>query len=326
MAETAEIAKVADKISREIFGVFGWIRRPHTDLNFPCNIEEHKKRTHPSDVVFSYSSPVEENRIYLNTDLKSYARDTISSTKLSSAINSLITAVDCANVNPTWRERYVGDDTNFDVHGLLFIYNHDNGYDDEGWDHLRTDARIYLSKLKKKHRLYVIGPPDIKYLLSVADDITRQRGNADKELPDAEHCSFHYPDMTILRVKRNHDPAATLEVLTSPWQVLRYKNGGKEKNQSGAFCYYRGKGETVDEFKFLLDYLFRYGLVADGHRISIRMPFAESDSSGRFLTAKEQYCKDHHNLPEFKERLDRVTLFQVARVREVFDETKIEMD
>jgi hypothetical protein len=325
MAETAQIAQVADKISKEIFGVLGWERRPHKDLNFPCTIREHNKDTHPSDVVFSYISPLEENHIFLNTDLKSYATNSIKSSKISTAANSLIMAVDCANASPVWRDRYGANNINYDVHGLLFVYNHDNKYDDV-WPALVSDARVFQSKLKKKHRIYVLGPPDISYLLNIADDIKRQRGDEEKLLPFAEHCNFYYPDMINVRVKRNLNPAATLEMLTSPWQVLRYEKGGKEAKQSGTYVYYRGTGETVDEYKFLVDYLFRFQLVADGHIISIRMPNSVADASGRFETAKQEYWKDHHSLPEFKERLDRISFFKVARVRDHFDDTVIGMD
>jgi hypothetical protein len=325
MAETAEIAKMADKVSKDIFNIFGWQRRPHQDLNFPCTVEEHKRKTHPADVVFSYCSPTEQNKIFLNVDLKSYASNSIASGQISTAINNLITTVDCANASSVWRERYGGSDLNYDVHALLFVYNHDGKFD-KGWANLVTDARVFLSKIKKNNRIYVLGPPDIEYLVNIADDIVRQRGGQDKELPDAEFCNFFYPDMVIQRVGRCHNESATLEVLTSPWQILCYSKAGKNKNQSGTYCYYRGTGNTVDEFKFLIDYLFRFQLVADDHIISIRMPFAVADASARFETAKEQYCKDHHNLSEFKQRLDRISFYHIARVRDHFDETQLGMD
>jgi hypothetical protein len=323
--ETAQIAAVADRLSKEIFGVFGWQRRPHRDLNFNCVIGEHKNQTHPADVVFSYGSPLEQNQIFIHTDLKSYATTSINSTKVSKAMNSLFPAVDCANASPEWCDRYGGTNENYDVHGMLFVYNHDNKYD-TGWPSLLADAKILVSRLKKRHRIYVLGPPDISYLLSVADDITRQRGSEDKALPFSEHCSFYYPELTRVRPSRNHNQAATLEMLTSPWTVLRYSKAGKDGNQSGSHCYYRGTGETVHEFKFLLDYLFRSGLVADGHHVSIRMANAVKDASSRFYTAVEEYWHDHHKLPEFKARLERISFAKVARVRDNFDETDLGMD
>ena len=321
MAEAANIAKMAVRVSDDIFKVFGWIARPHKDLNFPCEVKEHRKKTHPTDVVFSYDSPVEENAVYLNVDLKSYAADSISSTAIRDAVNNLILSVACANRSDVWRTRYVGDETNYDVHGLLFVYNHDAGFD-RNWERLLFDTKITGAKLQANQRVYVLGPSDILYLVSVADDIKRQRG--DDALPKASHCWFYYPDMSITRVKRTLNKAATLEILTAPWQVLRYQesSGGK----AGTYCYYRGTGETSDEFKFLIDYLFRSALVGDEGIISIRMPFAATDSSARFASAKDEYWKAHHSLPEFKQRLDRIVHASIPRMRDRFDETILGMD
>lgn len=321
--ETSNIAKIADKVSADIFGVFGWSRRPHKDLNFPCVIKEHRKKTHPADVVFSYDSPIEENRIFLNTDLKSYAKDSITSAKVRDAVNSLILTVACANRSPVWRERYVGDDKNYDVHGLLFVYNHDGDFD-ASWPKLLADAKVTAAKLNSRNRIYVLGPPDISYLVNVADDIKRQRGG--EVLPGASCCHFYYPDMVNTRVSRTDNSACTLEILTSPWQVLRYRNGGPDKNSDGVYCYYRGRGETPDEFKFLIDYLFRFNIVGDNQLISIRMPNAVADASARFESAKEEYWKVHHSLPEFKRRMDRITFDPIARVRDSFDETVLGME
>ncbi|MCE9609545.1 MAG: hypothetical protein K8R23_04980 [Chthoniobacter sp.] len=314
---------MAKKVSDDIFEVFGWKRHLHKDLNFACCITEHKKKTHPADVVFSYQSPVEANRIFINTDLKSYAATTIKSTEVRDAINSLNLSVACANRSAEWRERYVGDVTNYDVHGLLFVYNHDAGFD-KNWQKLLADAKITGSKINARNRLYVLGPTDILYLVSVADDIRRQRGS--EVLPKAAECNFFYPDMINTRVNHSLNKAATLEILTAPWQVLRYEKGGKDQNVSGSYVYYRGLGETPDEFKFLIDYLFRFQLVGDDKQISIRMPFAVGDASARFESAKDEYWKAHHSLPEFNKRMERIKFETVARVRDQFDETVLGME
>lgn len=74
MAETINIAKMAEKLSKGIFGEFLWQRMEHTNLNWPCEDQEtHEVKTHPSDVVFWYDEPYSQSRTYVNCDLKSYA-------------------------------------------------------------------------------------------------------------------------------------------------------------------------------------------------------------------------------------------------------------
>ena len=58
MAETANIAKMAEKLSKEVFAEFLWQKTGSTNINWPCEDEErHGKKTHPSDVVFYYDEP-----------------------------------------------------------------------------------------------------------------------------------------------------------------------------------------------------------------------------------------------------------------------------
>jgi len=325
MAETAAIAKMADFVSREIFSTFGWERKPHHDLNFDCEFKEHKKKTHPADVVFHYDSPHDPNRIYLNTDLKSYAKDSIKSTSVAEAANNLILAMDCANRSGEWRRRYVGDDENFDVHGLLFVYNHDSGFD-EGWSRLLADAKINTRKINGSinHRLYVLGPQDIEYLVSVADDIKRQRG--DDRLPGKDECWFYYPDLAIKRVKHNKSNAATMELLTAPWMILGFSGTVAGSLLQGSYCYYRGKGECPEEFTFLIDYLFRTQLVGEKNIITIKCTHADGKASENFVKAKEMYASDHHSLAEFKQRLKRICFEPVARVRTNFSEEVLGME
>lgn len=63
MAETANIAAVANKIANDIFKVFFWEMHHQQDSNFACVSDHHrtesgeKKSTHPGDVVFHYFDP-----------------------------------------------------------------------------------------------------------------------------------------------------------------------------------------------------------------------------------------------------------------------------
>lgn len=80
MAETANISKVAEIISSEIFPCFGWTERGPRNENWKCVDATHHKVTHPSDIVFYYLEPYENTRTYINCDLKSYSDSTINST------------------------------------------------------------------------------------------------------------------------------------------------------------------------------------------------------------------------------------------------------
>lgn len=325
MAETAAIAKMAQFVSDEIFSVFGWERKPHRDLNFKCELQAHKKTTHPADVVFHYDSPLDPNRVFLNVDLKSYAKNSISGSAVMGAANSLILAMDCANRSAEWSGRYVGSEENYDVHGLLFVYNHDGGFD-TGWTNLLSDAKINNRQINGtiRQRLYVLGPPDILYLVSVADDIKRQRGG--EKLPKKDQCWFHYPDLAVVRFNHNRSKAATMELLTAPWMILGYEGEAGGEQVQGSYCYYRGNGENYEEFCFLIDYLFRTQLVGEKNIITIKSLLPAANASENFVKAKEIYGKEHHALPEFVKRLERIHFEPLAKIRESFHEEVMGMD
>jgi hypothetical protein len=82
MPETGNTSEMARKLAVDMFGVFGWRDAGAHDQDWECVTRAHgpKGKTHPSDVVFQYDDPYESKRIYVNTDLKSYAKGTITYT------------------------------------------------------------------------------------------------------------------------------------------------------------------------------------------------------------------------------------------------------
>jgi hypothetical protein len=214
MAETAKIAEIAEKASREVFSVFGWERRPPKDRNWECVTEQHNKETHPSDVVFSYDDPVEHSTVFFTTDLKSYAKPTISQDKVKVALKSLSMSAECAAKAAKWRDLYVNMAQNYKVRGLLFVYNHDGEFDLDFGSWLK-DATSSSIKLRRPVKIHVIGPKEIRYLCTIANDIRCERGT-ERNLPDGDDCSFFYPDLVRVRVKSNYCKAATIEVLSGP--------------------------------------------------------------------------------------------------------------
>jgi hypothetical protein len=319
MAETAKIAEIANKASNEIFSVFGWERRPPRDRNWPCVTELHKKDTHPSDVAFCYDDPVDHSTVFFTTDLKSYAKQTISQDKIKTALRSLAMSAECAAKASHWRDLYVNPAQNYRVRGLLFVYNHDGEFDLNfgTWIKDATSASI---KLRRPVKVHVLGPKEIRYLFTIANDIKRERGT-DRNLPDAIDCSFFYPDLVRVRVKSNYCKAATIELLTGPWQILRYENAGKDGSRHGHYVYYAGDGSQPEEFKYIFDYLFRHQLIRPKENISIRMAQGCDSAKLNFEHAKEQYILDfvpYVPRVDFEQRLSVITFSRVDTVIQKF--------
>lgn len=314
---------MAEEVSKGIFSIFGWDKRPHRDQNWACVVKSHKKRTHPSDAVFSYESPLEHGRVYLTTDLKSYAAATINKEKIEDALKSLSMSAECANQSEEWQQLYSDPESNYRVYGMLFIYNHDGEYD-KNFSKVLALANQSIPKVKANYRMFVFGPSEITYLYNVANDILRKRGAG--ELPGAKHCTYYHPDLVRARVTSNTLKAATAEMLLSPWQILEFGATEVTNNQRGYVVYYREPAASVDELKFLIDYFFRYQLVADSVRIEIRAPFADPKASSYFATAKEQYAREYFNFPEFAKRLEQITFSSIPTVLSQFSTTELGMD
>jgi hypothetical protein len=113
--ETANIAEVAEKISKEIFSFFKWKNSGRYNENFPChNPEIHSKSggggksqfkaEHPCDCVFSYYDPYKNRVVYLLVDLKSYASGSIQKDRIRKALEGLAKSVDCAESSGDWQK------------------------------------------------------------------------------------------------------------------------------------------------------------------------------------------------------------------------------
>jgi hypothetical protein len=326
MPETTSISEIARKVSDDIFNVFGWERRAPRDRNWECVTEKHKKRTHPSDVVFNYDDPVEHSTIFFTADLKSYGKTTISLDKIKTALKSLAMSVECAAKSPQWRELYVNPIQNYKVLGLLFLYNHDGGFHEELSTYIK-DISSSSIRLRRPVRLFMIGPREINYLITVATDIKCERG--DQNLPGAEGCSFCYPDLVRVRVKYNLCKAATVEMLTGPWQILRFERGGPEKNRNGFHFYYGGLGDSPEEFKYIFDYLFRHQMVHPQEVITLRMARGCANANLNFENAKEQYAMDffpYVKVEDIERRLSTIHFARIKTAIQTFSDLDIGME
>ncbi|WP_426750247.1 hypothetical protein [Myxococcus sp. Y35] len=322
MSESNNIAAMADKISMEIFSVFGWQRVGPKDTNWPCVLEGHGKKTHPSDVVFWYDEPYRDERIYVNVDLKSYSALKIEKSDLAAAARSLAMATECANQSEEWQKRFVNDGMNRSVAGMLFIYNHDAEYDGDFQRKIdNVDGKAF--SLASGLRMFIVGPSEISYLRTVSNDISVMRGL--EQMPKASECKFYYPDLVEVRARSNSLGAATLEMLTGPWQTLRYRNEKDGSSWDEVLIYYRGDGNSTDEFMYLIDYLFRFQLLEENTRIRLRLPNGKQEAPVIFERAAEKYA-DHFAISrDIKKRLTQIRCEVVSSIITKFSELELGM-
>src|ERR1700722_14749340 len=133
--ENQNIAVMAERASMEIFDVFGWKLVGPRNKNWACvQQEKHDRKrsgTHPSDTVFRYEDPWSGKDFYVTSDLKSYAKGTIKQQPVVSALRNLSRSVECANRSEEFQTLYLDGTRQHHVMGMLFVYNHDGGYDED---------------------------------------------------------------------------------------------------------------------------------------------------------------------------------------------------
>jgi hypothetical protein len=322
VAETINIAEIAARLSKDIFRHFLWDVHPKTDDNFPCTNPNHlgergaAKTTHPGDAVFSYRDPYLGKNIYLHTDLKSYKKDSITSTKLRQALQSLCMTVDCARSSSDWRNKYSVDPSEpYDVRGLLFVHNYDAEYLKEFSEVFR---RIDLQALpiEAGTQLHFLGPTDIQNLYSIANDMLRLKAN--HELPDTY--TFYYPDLVLSRRQGDvWDQPATIETLTGPYIII--KHGAFDRHPSGYLIYYNSPANSVEEFEYFLDSLSRFQMLEKDEKIRIRVTRqgAPDDLTAIFHTAKKKYVKAWGFDSARESMLDAIEVERIASVTSTYN-------
>jgi hypothetical protein len=199
MAETINISKMAEKLSKEIFAEFLWQRTGSMNINWTCEDQEkHLVKTHPSDVVFFYDEPYSQSRTYINVDLKSYAKGTINANSVRSAIENLAKSISCAEKSEEWRDQFIHEHISPEICGMLFVYNHDGEYDK---DFLSLLGQVQADKLDIPigSKIVVLGPQDIFWLNNVRHEIAYMRGGT-SELPAREDCRFFYPHLVRKKI------------------------------------------------------------------------------------------------------------------------------
>ena len=291
MAETLNISKMAEKISDNIFSVFLWNKRGPTNYNWNCVQRSiHNKNTHPSDVVFWYDEPYRKIRTYVQTDLKSYQSTSIGRSQVEAAVISLAQQISCAEISEEYQTEFTHQHTNFEIVGLLFIYNHDGAYDRSFEDTLKA-IELEDVKLPKGRRLYVFGPTEIHWLNNVAHDIQWLRGRGrEATIPLEELCSFYHPQLVDhVQIRGEKQSAATLELLSGPWIILEYKPFNSRIG--GFLVYWKDRTSSVDDFLYFIDFMRQKNMLHETYAIELRYIDKDTDIPTKFQSAQQQYAE-----------------------------------
>ncbi len=330
MSETANIQEMAEKLFVEIFEVFGWSRCGGFNRNWDCkDPERHDGRaTHPSDVVGAYKDPYTPNVVLVNADLKSLKKESITLAGVERALFSLAQAVECVHKSEDWQTAYTNGLSNWDAVGMLLIYNNDNQYDESKWPSVLTAIDEAYRLISKGRRVYIVGPGDVRHLLTVATDLIRfsERCGGERQ--------FYSHQGVIHRAARVFQSSATLEMLLGPLLIVRLRDRAplKRKNDHPALSddwmvvYYRGPGTSINEFVYLIDVIFRLDLLRESNsRIDLKLTAAASNATETWAHAVDTYVSRYPNIEDMRVALAQIKPQHATRYAEVFFQKEIGM-
>lgn len=349
MAENGPIEEVAKIVSNKLFRIFKWQQHGPFDQDFPCRKEKaHKpagknqRHQHPVDVVFSYKDPYSNKVVYLNTDLKSYSKNSIKASGVEAGLISLAKTIDCAQNSEAWKTKYEVYERNFEVRGLLFVYNHDNKSEKDFYEFFnpvipsnkkRKPASIKMENIPipKNKQIHIIEPKQINYMMAISADINEMI--AEETFPKRDY-GFYYPQLTFHKVLiSDKHPPATIELLSSPFMIIKHDgvnvlgDNGKAKrvHDNGYVVYYNRDGSTDLEFLYLLDTLSKYQILDGDNNIRIRVAHPERSSSiqSNFSRAIKKYAHDWGFDEESESHLNNIELFSIPMVKEFYSTEEI---
>ncbi|MEO5712682.1 MAG: hypothetical protein ABIT37_04265 [Luteolibacter sp.] len=235
-------------------------------------------------------------------------------------------AVECARISNDWKKEVgIADDSACEIHGMLFVYNHDHDYDKNFKKHLQSISNVELD-LPEDAVIFVFGPNDINFLENITHD--RQRLATEYRLGDTGHFKFFYPKKVLKPIPEISLDRLPAELLLSPFIIMSYDqphfdNKGHAK---GYVVYYKGTGNSVEEFHYLLNYLLTQRLLSSDHKISVRAPYLCDKAELNLATAKENIVSQYHDMREFKKRLDEIELQSMPRTVQVYSQDKVGLD
>lgn len=290
MPETGNRQEAAERLSKEILAAFGWELLQPTNTDWECATPNHPEstKTHPSDCVFKYTDPYSGNAVLIQSDLKNYAAESINVSKLTPYIASLARATDCARRSDSWQKRFAPTDEQWDVTGLLFVFNNSGDYTQNLEEKLAAAGDDAFG-IPARTRLFVASPQRIRYWATIAADIRQRRG--DGELPPPESCHFHYPHLINQKASHPLSRSATIESLMGPWIAMRHQLPQSE--QPDFSVYINPRALTREYFHYLIDSLLRHQLVTDSkQRILVRgVASLDAEAKTLFARAREEYWR-----------------------------------
>ena len=90
--------------------------------------------------------------------------------------------------------------------------------------------------------------------------------------------------------------------------------------------YYRGTGDTVQEFIYLIDKLVHFQWVAMCVTIRLRAPYASQNAAATFALAVREYAEPLGESTKDSEKLKKIRLETIHTVNPNFSEIEIGMD
>jgi hypothetical protein len=324
MAETSNIAALAERISKEIFTWFKWRSRPLHDSNWECVLEHHDKGTHPSDVVFYYNDPYTGKILYLNTDLKSYKASSITKTQLEKALESLSLSVECANISQDWQQKFsLPHAGSSEVIGLLFVYNHDNSFDRHKFNSLLGKIKLSQLGIKERNKIVIFGPGTILDLFNIVHDLKDLF--AENMMTRYDNYTFFYPDLVMSKAHGDQwSHAASVEALTGPWIIIKHKEI-PDQVKEGYLIYYMRDGSQVDEFVYFLDALSRFQMLLGDELIRIRLVNAVGVAANNFNVAKDKFLVTWGQDKQRAKRLNEISVSSIPTRETSFNLVEIGM-
>lgn len=347
--ETGSIAEMASLVAKDVFKWFKWEYISLLDQNFDCiKKEKHapkktSKHTHPVDIVFTYIDPYLNRRIMFNTDLKSYARSSIDSVKIRSALKSLAHTIDCARSSEEWRGRYEYEGQSSDVRALLFTYNHDGIYDGDFYQLFERKKSTIDGKkektittetlpLESDTYIHIIEPQLISYMTTLQTDVRRLISEG--SFPRVNY-QFYYPELKLHKTSGDKFARpATIEMISGPFLIVEHDTVfvtdeiSGERNQSfaaGYVIFYNKPGATAEEFMYLFDILSNYQILDRNMIIRIRVLHQKPhrDIRSNFIRAIERYIAEWGFDEYKKNQLEALNLHLVEFQRTVFSSVEI---
>jgi len=352
MAETAQIAKIAQIVSDDIFLLFGWNRAGTTDHNFkgaamkqiaePTDMDDEESeattptqkappqtrsvelKDYPADVVFYYEDPYFHLRNYIHFDLKSYSSTTLKHAKVVKALRSLSQVIAIAELSEDWSRKFAPQQSNYRIHGGLFIYNHDN-LDRGRFNDFFLKLGANSARVPEGKNVYVFSPERITYLLSILNDMKVMCFEGTLPRKNEGEILYYYPYGAKMKPQNNLLKYATAEMLLGPILIMRYRFNDPSKSP-GYVVYYNGPGAEIDEFIYIFEMLLKRRLLTDIDALHLRLQSPAENAYVVFKAAKEEFIKAYHDLDSFRKQVDQINFGRGAKIQLEFSTVDLGME